>query len=58
MDSLESYDVAKYAVKEMFKKKVIIIPGFKIKIGVFILRLLPRSLVRKIAYKIQTKKES
>ena len=58
LDSLESYDVAKYAVKEMFKKKVIIIPGFKIKIGVFILRLLPRSLVRKIAYKIQTKKES
>ena len=58
LESLESYDVAKYAVKQMFKKKVIIIPGFKIKMGVFALRLLPRSLVRKIAYKIQKNKEN
>ena len=56
LESLESYDVAKYAVKQMFKKKVVIIPGFKIKMGVFALRLLPRSLVRKIAYKIQKNK--
>ena len=58
LESLESYDVAKYAVKQMFKKKVVIIPGFKIKMGVFALRLLPRSLVRKIAYKIQQNKEN
>ena len=58
LESLESYDVAKYAVKQMFKKKVVIIPGFKIKMGVFALRLLPRSLVRKIAYKIQKNKEN
>lgn len=58
LESLESYDVAKYAVKQMFKKNVVIIPGFKIKMGVFALRLLPRSLVRKIAYKIQKNKEN
>ena len=58
LESLESYDVAKYAVKQMFKKKVVIIPGFKIKMGVFALRLLPMSLVRKIAYKIQKNKEN
>lgn len=58
LESLESYDVAKYAVKQMFKKKVVIIPGFKIKMGVFALKLLPRSLVRKIAYKIQKNKEN
>lgn len=58
LESLESYDVAKYAVKQLFKKKVVIIPGFKIKMGVFALRLLPRSLVRKIAYKIQKNKEN
>lgn len=58
LESLESYDVAKYAIKQMFKKKVVIIPGFKIKMGVFALRLLPRSLVRKIAYKIQKNKEN
>ena len=58
LESLESYDVAIYAVKQMFKKKVVIIPGVKIKMGVFALRLLPRSLVRKIAYKIQKNKEN
>lgn len=58
LDSLESYDVAKYAVKQMFKKKTIIIPGIKIRLGVFILRFLPKSLIRKIAYKIQKNKEN
>lgn len=58
LESLESYDVAKYAINNMFKKKVVIIPGIKIKLGVFTLRLLPRSFVRKIAYKIQKNKEN
>ena len=58
LDSLESYDVANYAINQMFKRKVVIIPGIKIKLGVFALRLLPRSLVRKIAYKIQKNKEN
>ena len=58
LDSLESYDVAKYAINNTFKKKVVIIPGIKIKLGVFTLRLLPRSFVRKIAYKIQKNKEN
>lgn len=58
LDSLESYDVAKYAIKQMFKKKTIIIPGIKIRLGVFILRFLPKSLIRKIAYKIQKNKEN
>lgn len=58
LDSLESYDVAKYAINKMLKNKVVIVPGIKIKIGIFILRFLPRSLVRKIAYKIQKSKEN
>ena len=58
LESLESYDVAKYAINQMFKRKVVIVPGAKIKLGVFALRLLPRSLVRKIAYKIQKNKEN
>ena len=41
----------------MLKNKVVIVPGIKIKIGIFILRFLPRNLVRKIAYKIQKSKE-
>lgn len=58
LDSLESYDVAKYAINKMLKKKVVIIPGTKIKLGTFALRLLPRNIVRKIAYKIQKSKEN
>ena len=45
-------------VNKMLKNKVVIIPGIKIKIGIFILRFLPRNLVRKIAYKIQKSKEN
>ena len=58
LDSLESYDVAKYAINKMLKNKVVIVPGIKIKLGIFALRFLPRSLVRKIAYKIQKSKEN
>lgn len=58
LDSLESYDVAKYAINKMLKNKVVIVPGIKIKMGIFALRFLPRSLVRKIAYKIQKSKEN
>lgn len=58
LESLESYDVAKYAINKMLKRKIVIVPGIKIKIGVFALRLLPRNIVRKIAYKIQKSKEN
>lgn len=58
LESLESYDVAKYAINKMLKRKIVIVPGVKIKIGVFALRLLPRNMVRKIAYKIQKSKEN
>lgn len=58
LESLESYDVAKYAINQMFRKKVVIIPGFKMKLGVFALRLLPRNIVRKIAYTIQKNKDN
>lgn len=55
--SLESMEVAKYAVKKMFKKKLIIIPGTGMKLGIFFSRFLPRKLLMKINYNIQTKKE-
>lgn len=58
LSSLESYDVAEYAIKKMLKKKVVIVPGTKIKLGIFALRLVPRNIVRKIAYNIQKRKEN
>ena len=54
---LDSYQVSKYAIKNMFKKKMIIIPSIKMKLGVFALRLLPTRLKLKISYKIQNGKK-
>ncbi len=56
MKPMESMAVAKYAIKKMFAEKLIIIPGLKVKLGVFATRLVPRKLLTKIVYKIQTKK--
>ena len=55
--SLKSIDVANYAVKKMFKKKLLIIPGVKIKLAYFFSRILPTKLLMKINYNIQSKKE-
>lgn len=54
--SLSSKYVAKYAVKEMFKNKLYIIPSFKMKAAVFLTRLAPRKILLKITYKIQDRK--
>ena len=56
LKSLESNDVAEYAITKMFKKKLIITPGFSIKCATKMYRFLPRKLMTKITYKIQKKK--
>ena len=53
---LNSHDVAEYAINQIFKRKLIIIPGWKMKFIVFS-RLLPRKLLLRINYNIQKKKE-
>lgn len=58
LKSLKASYVALYAIDKMFKRKVIIIPGFKVKLGVFMLRLIPRNLITKISYNIQKKKSN
>lgn len=55
--SLKSDYVAKYAIDKMFKKKLLIIPGFKIKLSYFFSKILPKKLLMKINYNIQSKKE-
>ncbi len=54
---LDSYQVSKYAIKSMFKRKMIIIPSIQMKLGIFILKLLPTRLKLKISYKIQNGKK-
>lgn len=53
---LKSDFVAKYAIDEMFNKKLIIIPGFKMKIANFFTRFFSTKFLAKITYNIQEKK--
>lgn len=48
--------VAKYAVDNMFKGKLVIIPGFKMKLAKFFSRFLSDNLTMNIAYNIQKNK--
>ena len=53
---LSSMYVAKYAINKMFKNKLLIIPGFNIKLAYIFGRFVPKKLLLKITYKIQHKK--
>lgn len=54
--SASSGYVAKYAIDNMFKNKLIIIPTLKIKLAVFMTRLVPTKLLLRINYHIQNVK--
>lgn len=56
LKSMESNDVAIYAINKMLKKKTIIIPGIINKFLVVTGKILPRNLMTKITYKIQRRK--
>ncbi len=49
--------VADYALKKMFRKKLLIIPGWLIKAGALLQRLVPTKLLLKICYMLQTCKK-
>ena len=55
--ALSSKYVASYAIKKMFKRKIIIIPGISNRLLIFCNRILPRNLILKINYYVQRKKE-
>ena len=54
--AMNSYKVAEYSIKKMFKRKKVIIPGIKIKLGIFVCKFIPLSWKLKISYKIQNGK--
>ena len=56
LKSLPSMKVSEYAIKKMFKGKLVIIPGLIIRLGVFFQRFLPTRLILKISYNIQKSK--
>ena len=48
--------VVGYAIRKMFKKKTVIIPGIEVKLSALASKLLPEKLMAKITYRIQKKK--
>lgn len=55
---LTSEYVARYAVDQMFKRKVLIIPGFKMKLSYYLNRFIPLNLMLRIVYKLQKRKKT
>lgn len=53
---LKSSYVAKYAIDEMFKGKMLIIPGFKMRMTKFFERFLSDKALLRMTYKVQKKK--
>jgi len=56
LKSMSSEYVANYAIQNMFKHKLIILPGLKIKIARFLAKISPEKLVARICYHMQEKK--
>ena len=56
--AMTSKEVAHYAIDQMFKKKTVIIPGFKMKLALFGRRFVSRKMLRKITYNIQKSKQN
>ena len=53
---MDSKKVAKIGIDKMFKKKLIIVPGWSVKLGLFLNRFVPWKLSLKITYQIQKRK--
>lgn len=56
LKSLSKEYVANYALKQMFKRKTIIIPGFQMKAIIVLSKILPRKFVTHVNYYNQRKK--
>ena len=56
VDGASSRYVAKYAIDKMFQKKLIIVPTFTMKLGLFFSRFLPWKILLRITYQIQYRK--
>lgn len=56
MKGMDSKEVARYAIDKMFKNKLIIIPGFKMKMTTFFSRFVSNKFAVKMVYNFQKKK--
>lgn len=53
---LDSKYVAEYAIEKLLAKKLVIVPGIKMKLVVFLTKISPIKLAARVAYKIQKRK--
>ncbi len=58
LKELDAKYVARYAIDKMFKKKLVIIPGLMVRMGLFFSRFLPNKLALNIVYHIQERKKT
>ena len=56
MREANSYNVANFAIKKLFRGKFYIVPGLDVKAGIFFSHFVPSSFVAKITYRVQKKK--
>jgi hypothetical protein len=54
---LQSRMVAEYAIKKMFQRKLVIIPGTTMKLAYYATKFAPKKMLLKIDYRIQSRKE-
>ncbi len=57
MKALSSEYVAHYGIDKMLKNKLLIVPGFTVKLGLFFNRFISNKMSLKIVYNIQSKKQ-
>ena len=56
INSKTSEFVGSYAIRKMFKKKLIIVPGLDVKLGYIAGKFLPIKLILKVLYKVEHRK--
>lgn len=56
LQSMSSEYVAKYGINKMFKRKLIILPGLKIKCARFLAKISPEKISSRVCYHMQRKK--
>ncbi|MEG2177613.1 MAG: SDR family NAD(P)-dependent oxidoreductase [Bacteroidales bacterium] len=54
MKGMSSVEVSKYAIDSMFKKKLVIIPGFTMKMAKILATILPNKWILKVVYRFST----
>ena len=56
MREANSYNVANFAIKKLFRGKFYIVPGLDVKAGIFFSHFVPSSFIAKITYRVQKRK--